>query len=92
MGVVSAALDYNQEIGNLNAKEKEILADIEDFDPNNPDHIKEAREEMTEYLNDNPSMRLLYNDYWSKRATQDEKGQTIPFDISSSLIIRPPTG
>lgn len=92
LGVVSAALDYNQEIGKLNAKEKEILADIEDFDPNNPDHIKEAREEMTEYLNDNPSMKLLYNDYWSKRATQDEKGQTIPFDISSSLIIRPPTG
>jgi hypothetical protein len=92
MGVTSAALEYNQEVGKLNAKEKEILSDIEDFDPNNPDHIKEAREEMTEYLNDNPSMKLLYNDYWSKRATQDEKGKTIPFDISSSLIIRPPTG
>ena len=92
MGVTSASLEYNQEVGKLNAKEQEILKAIEDFDPNNSDHIAEARKEMTEYLNDNPSMKLLYNDYWSKRATQDEKGETIPFDISSSLIIRPPTG
>ena len=47
---------------------------------------------MTEYLNDNPSMKLLYNDYWSKLATKDEKGKTIPFDITNTLIIRPPTG
>ena len=92
LGVVSAALDYNQEIGNLHAKEREIIAGIEDFDPENKEHLAEAKKEITEYLNDNPSMKLLYNDYWSKRATQDEKGQTIPFDISSSLIIRPPTG
>ena len=89
-GVQSAGLEYNQMIGNLSRKEQEIIADIPDFDPDNEEHRAEVLAEFTEYLEDNPDMKMLHSDYWSKRVAQDEEGKPMPFDMTSFLTIRPP--
>jgi hypothetical protein len=85
LGVVSAGLEYNQEISKLKSKENEIKLDIEDFDPNNPEHVAEATKEFMEYLEDNPDKKSLVSDFWKKI----EGGGTMPFDIRSSLTLKP---
>ena len=84
-GVQSAGLEYDQMIGNLSRKEQEIKSDIPDFDPDNEEHRAEATAEFMEYLEDNPDMKMLWNDYWGKY----EEGGLMPFDMTSFLTLSP---
>ncbi len=88
MGVVSAGLEYNQEIAKLRSKENEIKLGIEDFDPNNPKHVAEATKEFMEYLEDNPDKKALVSDFW-KKDSLIEQGGTISFDRGALLTLKP---
>ena len=44
--------------------------------------------EFKEYLDDNPDMKLLFNDYW-KKIEKSKGGGTIPFDIDTALTLKP---
>ena len=88
LGVVSAGLEYNQEIAKLRSKENEIKLDIEDFDPNNPEHVAEATKEFMEYLEDNPDKKALVSDFW-KKDSLIKQGGTTSFDIGALLTLKP---
>tara|TARA_R110000787_G_scaffold49543_4_gene118688 strand:- start:154 stop:1734 length:1581 start_codon:yes stop_codon:yes gene_type:complete len=90
-GVSSAQLQYNTLLSKIRVVEEEIMDDINNFDPSNAEHMKEAMKEFKEHLNDNPDQKMIYNDYWTNRGYEKE-GKLVPFDMTTSLRFQPNKG